>query len=159
MANRAIDGRGDGGFTLIEVMVVVLILGILIAIGVPTYLGFRHRAEDSAAKSTLVNAEKVATKVLVEEDQFPSTAQLLVTLPAEEPALQWVDHMVSSTGPGVVSIDEDAGGTELAMAAMSESGTCFYLRLVRDGPTVHHHVEAAAACNAHAFQDGAGAGW
>jgi hypothetical protein len=58
-----------------------------------------------------------------------------------------------------VSIDEDDGGNELAMATLSESGTCFYQRLERAGPTVRHHVEDAPACHAHAFQDGAGAGW
>ncbi len=67
--------------------------------------------------------------------------------------------MVSSTGPRQVSIDEDAGGTELAMAVQSETGTCFYQRLARNGPTVKHHVDGAATCNADTFQDGAGVGW
>ena len=149
----------DGGFTLIELMVVVMIIAVLLAVAIPSFLGFRRNAQDSAAQSTLSNAEKVATLVLLEEEQFPGTAALLVRLPAEEPRIQWVNHMVSSTGPRVVSIDEDAGGNELAMATLSESGTCFYQRLVADGPTVRHHVDAAASCDSHAFQDGIGVGW
>jgi type IV pilus assembly protein PilA len=43
--------KEESGFTLIELLVVMIILAILMAIAIPSYLGFKQRATDSALKS------------------------------------------------------------------------------------------------------------
>jgi type IV pilus assembly protein PilA len=52
--------RSERGFTLIEILVVVLIIGALAAIAVPVFLGQSDKAHDAAAKS---NARNVYAQV------------------------------------------------------------------------------------------------
>ena len=70
MLINSLKSRRDDeeGFTLIELMVVVLIIAILIAIASPTFLGARERAQNRAAQSNLRNA-LTAEKTFFTDDE------------------------------------------------------------------------------------------
>jgi type IV pilus assembly protein PilA len=82
---RRLQGQREEGFTLIELMVVVLIIAILIAIAIPTFLGARERAQNRAAQSGLRNALTAAKTIYTDrEDYFQATA---AALGAVEPSI------------------------------------------------------------------------
>ena len=114
----------EEGFTLIELMVVVLIIAILIAIAIPTFLGARKRAQDRAAQSNIRN-------VLTAEKTYYTDAQVYTAsetdIEAIEPAIQIqaADPPTAVTGNNVSVVFTTP---TVFIMAKSASGTCFYVK-------------------------------
>ena len=74
-------------FTLIEIMVVVVILGILAATIIPQFIGTTHEAKVSAAKGHVAELESALERFYVHMDRYPTTDEglkVLVEAPSGE---------------------------------------------------------------------------
>ena len=59
------------GFTLIEVMIVIAIIGILMSIGVPNYINYREKARIAVAITEIQFIEKEIASYVVENGELP----------------------------------------------------------------------------------------
>ena len=64
------ESEPEAGFTLIELMMVVLIIAILIAVLIPTFVGAKQRAQDRAMQSSLRNALTAAKVVFSDHGDY-----------------------------------------------------------------------------------------
>jgi type IV pilus assembly protein PilA len=119
--------RDDEGFTLIELMVVVLIIAILIAIAIPTFLGARQRAQDRAAQSNIRNAFTAEKTYYTDAQAYTATVSDLTAI---EPSLSYTGAAASLAASGnlVYVAVSGTNNDTVTLGARSGSGKCFWLQ-------------------------------
>jgi prepilin-type N-terminal cleavage/methylation domain-containing protein len=145
--------RGDheGGFTLIELMTVVLIVAILIAIAIPTFLSARERAEDRSAQSLLRDSMVAARTLFTDDGTYAGIGP--AQLDAEQSSVTHVaDSDDASASSKEVSVETGTLGsaTYVVLASGSTSGKCFAMLHNSDDPTMYRTV-SSATCRADDF--------
>lgn len=133
------EPMSDEGFSLIELLVALLVMGILLAIAIPTFLGTTNAADDRSAQSNLASALTDA------KSTFESQGQTYGTGPGSDVALADtlqkgalnLDFKAGSLGssPALgssgaqseVSVSVSSDGNGAVLAAYSVPGNCFYV--------------------------------
>jgi type IV pilus assembly protein PilA len=156
--------RGDDeqGFTLIELMVVVLIIAILIAIAIPTFLGARQRAQDRAAQSDLRNGLTAEKTEYTDTQVYDATTANMVAI---ESSLNWND--TRGTGKNVLNVavgDVTTGvtttitGGVVCLSEASKSGTTFDIVDVAAGSNAGTYYGKGDDFSSVACNDASGTG-
>jgi type IV pilus assembly protein PilA len=117
--------REEHGFTLVELMVVVLNLAILLAIALPTFQGALERVRDAAAKASLRTA-LTAGRVYFVSGTGDYTGVALTDLTELENSVLWVGE--STISAEATTVSREALGGVLTLATYSKGGTCFFIR-------------------------------
>ena len=150
MLNRMRNRLNEDGFTLIELMVVVLIIAILVAIAIPTFLGQRETAQDRAAQSNLRNALATEKTIFANTQAYTATA---ADLAAVEPSIDWT---VDDAADGGVLPTLYAASGAVCLVSESAGGTFFWIYEDPGAATVYGSAAAAPATEAACS---GGAGW
>ena len=128
----------DEGFTLIELMVVVMIIAVLIAIAIPSFLGFRRSAQDRSAQSELRNVLLSEKAYWLDNGDYTETA---ADITAFEP------NAVINADPAVgVYIDlRDADSDIVCMTRTADSGNTFSIWESSSAGTFYGATDLSAA--------------
>ena len=142
--------RREGGFTLVELMLVLLIILVLVAISLPLYQGFRDRAVETEAREELRETLVPVKAYLIDGDGAAATL--------EEGARQFSPSVqFDPVGAGAVALQEAADGS-VCLWRDPGTGNVYAIWQSATGDTTLYATTAAipAACPLEAAAPGAG---
>ncbi len=133
-------GASEAGFSLIELMVVLLIIAVLLAVAIPTFLGTTGSANDRAAQSNLTNGLTEASAAYQSNSQtFSGISAALVS---SAPEFSWLASNVAAAAASnqisVHAVDvANAGDTKgVILSAMSKNtNTCWWVTQLAVAPS------------------------
>lgn len=131
----------EGGFSLVELMVVILVVAILLAIALPTFLGSRARSQNRSAQARARNAylvQQIYNADVADDADEPSFTEDIVELRRIEPQLTFFvlaedDGVPTDDESAFVDVmdgpdaDEDPGDIVL-VSTKSKTGRCYWIK-------------------------------
>ena len=140
----------ESGFTLTELAVAMLVVGILASVAVPSFLGSRNNAYDKEAQNSINLAVNAALSLYQNQGDFSDansaqcgdSSQLAADLQKIEPNVDVIAAATASTSSRTVSVTskqtwnsnaELLGCQAFFATALSSSGTCWIARFTVEG--------------------------
>jgi len=120
--------RQSAGFTLIELMVVMLIIGILMALAIPKFNGSIRRAREAVLKEDLHTMRDAIDSYTMDKQKAPQSLDDLVQngylrdIP-KDPMTDSKDSWVTDTGDAMFSIDQTEPGIDDIHSGSDETGS------------------------------------
>ena len=101
--------KAQKGFTLIELMIVVAIIGILAAVAIPAYQDYIARAQVSEAVTLIGGAKTPLAEFYADNGRYPANISSVVPV-------------TTGTYVGSIALSSPSGGTVSILATMKASG-------------------------------------
>jgi general secretion pathway protein G len=120
--------RTQSGFTLIELMIVMAIIGILITLAIPSFVGAVKHAREAALKEDLQTMRTAIDTYTMDKQKGPQSLDDLVqdgyirTIP-EDPMTRSKDTWVTDSTDSMVSLDETEPGITDVHSGSTETGS------------------------------------
>jgi type IV pilus assembly protein PilA len=151
--HHQLRASNEGGFSLVELVVVVAVIGILIALAVPRLASIRKNGQDTAAKTALNASKNTIADVMSDESDYrllSATGPLLLSGISGDVKFQTgatSDPKTVSYATGAVGAIEDS---YVRLASRSKSGACYFIQMsgpnLNNGQTLYHKSANATTC-------------